>query len=253
VDAIVLAGGLGTRMGGLDKSGLLLGGETFLERILRLLEPLVDSAVVVASRGRRFPDIRARVIHDEQEGVGPLMGLYTGMKASGAEWSFVITVDTPLIRPELVRLLEDRAKGWDAVVPCSGTGIEPLCAVYSRRCIPAMECVVGERRIAAFWPFVRLRLLHRPEVESVDPEGLSFMNVNTPADYESVRSAFASGAAGPPVVRRESGIGCQSVGSRSVLPVPISPDPGLTFLANGSLVEARKHPLGGDAGPGGDP
>jgi molybdopterin-guanine dinucleotide biosynthesis protein A len=195
VNAIVLAGGLGTRMGGLDKSRLLLGGETFLERILRLLEPLVDSTVVVARRGHRFPGIRARLIHDESEGLGPLMGLYTGMKASHAEWSFVTSVDAPFISPDLVRLLEGRAKGWDAAVPCSATGFEPLCAVYSHRCISAMERVAEERRIVAFWPLVRLRVVSRPEVESVDPDGLSFMNVNTPADYESVRSAFASGAA----------------------------------------------------------
>jgi molybdopterin-guanine dinucleotide biosynthesis protein A len=195
VNAIVLAGGLGTRMGGIDKSRLLLGGETFLERILRLLEPLVDSTVVVARRGRRLSGIRALVIHDESEGLGPLMGLYTGMKASHAEWSFVTSVDAPFVRPDLVRLLQERARGWDAAVPRSASGFEPLCAVYSRRCIPAMERVAEERRVAAFWPLVRLRVVSRPEVESVDPEGLSFVNVNTPADYESARSAFASGAA----------------------------------------------------------
>jgi molybdopterin-guanine dinucleotide biosynthesis protein A len=195
MNAIVLAGGRGSRMGGIDKAFLRMGGETFVDRIVRLLEPLVESVIVVTNDPEKYRGSRVRAVSDETAGRGPLMGLYSGLKASAAERSFVTTVDAPLLRPGLVERLRGLADGWDAVVPRSSFGLEPLCAIYSRRCIPAIERTLAEGRIVSFYPFIRVRILPPSAVEDVDPDGASFLNVNSPADYVAVQAAFRSGAA----------------------------------------------------------
>jgi molybdopterin-guanine dinucleotide biosynthesis protein A len=195
MNAIILAGGRGRRMGGIDKSSLRLGGETFIERILRVLEPFHESILIVTNDPDRFTGIQARRVRDQSEGRGPLMGLYSGLKESSTELNFVTAVDVPLLCPALVRYLCARAEDpggpeADVVVPCSERGIEPLCAVYARRCIPSIEAVLDQGRIVSFFPLVRVRQVPASTVSEIDPGGLSFLNVNTPEDFAAVEDAF---------------------------------------------------------------
>jgi molybdopterin-guanine dinucleotide biosynthesis protein A len=81
-------------------------------------------------------------------------------------------------------MLRDESDGWDALVPSSEKGVEPLCAVYTKKCIPAIAQVLEQRRIVAFYPLVRVRILPKETIRQVDPRGLSFLNVNTRQDYE---------------------------------------------------------------------
>ncbi len=192
MNAIILAGGRGRRIGGIAKAFLRLGDATFIDRILSVLAPLFDAVVIAASDPGPFARLGARVVSDEKEGMGPLMGLYTGLKASDSERSFVTTADTPLLQAGLVRRLveeseeesEEESDGCDALVPSWERGLEPLCAVYARSCIPAIEKVLDQGRIIAFYPLVRVRVVPEHAVRQSDPQGLSFLNVNTREDYE---------------------------------------------------------------------
>ncbi len=197
MDAIILAGGGGRRMNGVRKAFLRLQGETFIERILRVVGPLVDAVLVTANEPELYAHLPVRVVPDERPGLGPLMGIYSGLRASGAELAFVTAVDTPLLVEPLVRRLLSPGRECDAFVPRRAGKAEPLCAVYARRCLPAMEKVMGEGsvspdggpsagRIIAFYPHVRVCWLEEPEVRSLDPAGTSFLNVNTQADYDAL-------------------------------------------------------------------
>jgi len=200
MNAIILAGGLSRRMNGTRKAFLRLGGETFLERVMGVLRPLVESFLIVTNEPERYAGLGARVLRDEQEGVGPLMGIYSGLKASGSETNFVTAVDTPLLAADLVRRLGQDGNGCDVLVPRWKGELEPLCAVYSRRCLPAIQSVLeleragtadGPRgRIIAFFPLVRVCVVEQPVVMALDPDGRSFFNVNTAEDYEKLRASF---------------------------------------------------------------
>ncbi len=194
MNAIVLAGGRSRRMDGARKAFLRLGGETFLHRTLRVLAPVVQSFLIVTNEPDLYAGFGAQVVQDEKEGVGPLMGIYSGLKASGSDASFVTAVDTPLVSPGLVRRLMDADPQCDVSVPRWGGEVEPLCAVYSRRCLPAIESALEENpvnpRIIAFFPHVRVCILDESEVQAFDPEGLSFFNVNTQSDYEALAARF---------------------------------------------------------------
>jgi len=188
VDAIILAGGSAVRLGGANKALLQVGGERFIDRILRTLAPLFHSFTIVSSDPRPYRDLGVRVIADEQQGLGPLMGLYSGLKASRGEASFVTAVDTPLVSAKLVERLLQTEDSCDAMVPKWNGNPEPLCAVYARRCLPHVERVLERRRIVSFFPLVRVCYLEESAVAEVDPLGRSFLNVNSPADYEALRS-----------------------------------------------------------------
>jgi molybdenum cofactor guanylyltransferase len=198
MNAIVLAGGLSRRMNGIPKPFLRLGGQTFLERILAVVTPLVDAVLIVTNHPEQCAGLGARVVSDEREGGGPLMGIYSGLKASSAEACFVTAADTPLLSRALVERLVSPVS-WsdcDVRVPRWRGYFEPLCAVYARRCLPAIEETMeghpagsaAAPRITTFFPLVRVCSLEEAEVRSLDPEGLSFLNVNTQEDYERIRS-----------------------------------------------------------------
>ena len=193
LDAIILAGGRGQRMGGTEKAFLRLGrgnpggrdGTTFIEHLVATLAPLVRSVIVSTNDPRQYSHLAGvRVVPDEKPGQGPLMGLYVGLKASSAEWCLVTCVDAPLVRVGLIQLLASETPGFDAVVPVWERGPEPLCALYARRCLPAIEKTIHLRRVVSFYPSVRVNLLPEAAVRGVDPEGLSFFNTNTIEDYD---------------------------------------------------------------------
>ena len=134
----------------------------------------------------------ARVVRDEREKSRPLMGIYSGFKASASDASFVTAADTPLLAEALVRRLMEAGQECDACVPRWKGEVEPLCAVYSRRCLPAIESVLDANpsnpRIISFFPLARACFVEESAVRRLDPEGLSFFNVNTRADYDALRA-----------------------------------------------------------------
>lgn len=188
MDAIILAGGQGRRMGGVEKAFLRLGNQSFIEHLLMTLSPLAETIILTTNAPDLYAHLHGvRVVADEQPGKGPLMGLYSGLRASAAEWSFVTSVDAPLLQPALVRRLADEARGCDAVVPSWEKGPEPLCALYARRCLAAIKSALPMGRVISFYPSVRVRLIPESAVRCVDPAGLSFLNVNAAEDYEKLR------------------------------------------------------------------
>ena len=197
MNAIILAGGLSRRMHGFPKAFLRLGGQTFLERILAVVSPLVDTVLIVTNEPERCAGVDARVVPDEREGGGPLMGIYSGLKACGVEASFVTAADTPLLSRALVERLVNSWNDCDVRVPRWRGYFEPLCAVYARRCLHSIEETMDRHpagaaapRIIDFFPLVRVCPLEEAEVRSLDPEGLSFLNINTDADYRRIRPIF---------------------------------------------------------------
>jgi molybdopterin-guanine dinucleotide biosynthesis protein A len=185
MDAIILAGGRGTRMGGVDKASLKLGDTTFIEHLVNTLSLLAATVFVSVSSLEGFcaPE-GVRVVTDDPPGRGPLGGLRAGLEASEAEWCFVACVDAPLLQPSLVRLLAGWTADADAVVPVWDHGPEPLCALYARRCLPAIEKTMHQGRVISFHPLVRTRHVPQAAVRRADPAGWSFVNTNTRADYE---------------------------------------------------------------------
>jgi molybdopterin-guanine dinucleotide biosynthesis protein A len=96
----------------------------------------------------------------------------------------------PFLAPELARaLIRMSGGGADLVAPVHENYFEPLLALYSKRCLPAIAESLenGERQIVSFYKKVRVKTLAEEEWRPLDPEGGSFRNVNTPGDWERLQ------------------------------------------------------------------
>jgi molybdopterin-guanine dinucleotide biosynthesis protein A len=149
---------------------------------------LSDDLVVVTNDADRYEPLTlpARLVPDEHRGIGSLMGIYSGLKVARHTHALVVACDMPFLSLPLLRYMVPLAPGQDVVIPRIGGFLEPLHAIYSRACLPAMARLLaeGRRQIIAFFDEVRVRYVEEAEVDQLDPDHLSFVNVNTPDDWE---------------------------------------------------------------------
>ncbi len=189
VASIVLAGGKGLRLGG-SKALEVVGGRRLLDRVVERLRQVGGRILVVTSREQL--DILTEFDHDAvlvdvYPDMGPLGGIYTGLMASPCQYNIVVACDMPFLSVRLLRYLAKLCRGFDAVVPSLSPGtLEPLHAVYSRSCAGAIKARLdsGDLKVDAFLRGVRVRYVERAECLKLDPQLLSFFNINHPADLE---------------------------------------------------------------------
>jgi molybdopterin-guanine dinucleotide biosynthesis protein A len=97
----------------------------------------------------------------------------------------------PFLNPAVIRYLVSQKGQADIVIVLVRQGVQPTHAVYSRRCLPVFEEMVHSGRLKVQdilgHPSLRVRLVKYDELREIDPEGHSFLNVNTPTDLEAVR------------------------------------------------------------------
>jgi len=185
---IVLCGGRSRRMGS-PKALLPFGGETMLQRVVRLLGAVVSPIVVVGAPLQSLPDLPADVIvtFDDREGRGPLEGLRSGLTAlpDGVEIAYVTSCDVPLIVAGFAERMIDLLGDHDVAVMEIDGFAHPLSAVYRRTTLPHVEDLLAHDRLRPVFLFdlVRTRRVRPAEVSDVDPQLLTLRNLNTPEDY----------------------------------------------------------------------
>jgi molybdopterin-guanine dinucleotide biosynthesis protein A len=211
--AAILAGGRARRLGGGDKSALLVGDDSILERQLAVLGSLtphiliVGSAVATASAtepasvsadeapfamaSAGATRSGARMVEDRIPGAGALGGLYTALMEAETDQVLVIACDMPFISAPFLTALAALGAGVDAAVPRDAYGRHPLCASYQRRVAAQLKLRIdaGALRIVDALNDFGVRDIGCDELAPFDPDGRLLLNVNTPADYERARRA----------------------------------------------------------------
>jgi molybdopterin-guanine dinucleotide biosynthesis protein A len=196
VTPIVLAGGAGTRLGGVNKALMEIGGRRVVDRLLDVLRPLGTEIVLVNNDGSLAGLAGTRVVPDAEPGAGALMGLYSGLRAVSTPLATATACDMPFVSITLLRALLALADEYDAVVPVLGEQPEPLHAVYRTTCVVAIAdaLAAGRKRMVSFFDAVRVRYVAEEALRVWDPELRSFLNVNRPADLERARAIAGQGA-----------------------------------------------------------
>jgi molybdopterin-guanine dinucleotide biosynthesis protein A len=176
---------------GRDKALLELNGVTLIVRTARLVESVAGASAIVGD-SVRLEGLSLRVIDDDFPGAGPLGGIATALRSSGAEWNLVIACDMPYLTREWLDYLIARALRSDAeiVMPMNDRGAEPLCAMYRKRCLSAIRAALdgGTRKVTDGMAGIRTDHVEPAEWKGFDSEGLLFKNMNSPADYEEAKS-----------------------------------------------------------------
>ncbi len=191
--AIILVGGRSARMGQ-PKATLRLRGITLIERTVAELAPAFDDIVVVAapeSEALELPSLgAATIVHDDDAYQGPVGALTRGLRAARHELAFACSCDLPMLRSEVASWLKSLVDECDAVIPQVGGRLQPLHAVYRRRCARALDAMVarGERRLSAIADAVNAHIVYEDEYRRADPDALSCFNINTPEDYARAKT-----------------------------------------------------------------
>jgi molybdopterin-guanine dinucleotide biosynthesis protein A len=197
VAGAIIAGGPASRLGGVAKPFLAVGGRTIAERQLALLRPALARVLVVANDPAPWAPLGVEVVPDRFANVGPLGGIHAALAAvDDCDAVVCVAGDLPFLAPALIAALRDRAPGADAVAPRTAGGIEPLCARYARAVFPSVRARLraGELAVHAFLQGGTVDWLEGAELAALDPDGHSFFNVNTPEDLRRADEIAGRGA-----------------------------------------------------------
>jgi molybdopterin-guanine dinucleotide biosynthesis protein A len=181
VTGVILAGGKSRRMGR-DKATLVVAGERLVTRTEAMLRGLFAEVIIAGDR----PDLAREdlpCVPDRHPG-SALGGVHGALAAAGTPWIFVVPCDLAYPDAALVRfILARRDDRWDAVVPCTPGGFEPVFALYHRRCLEPVAAMLarGELRIYDLYRQIRVCLLDA----AILPAGWerALLNLNTPDEF----------------------------------------------------------------------
>lgn len=194
ISGVVLAGGQSRRMGK-DKRNLEWGGTKFLDKVCLTLGELFDEIILVTAI-EDYPcgHLPVRLVTDAIPHTGSLGGLFTGIKEASHSSVFVVACDMPFLNHLVISRLCGLPEN-DVVMAKLSTGYQPLHARYSKRCSHIVEQMIqdGNLRIHSLIqnPSLSVQIVEESLFDDIDPHGYSFLNINTPSDYEFARKAVS--------------------------------------------------------------
>jgi molybdopterin-guanine dinucleotide biosynthesis protein A len=179
VTGVVLAGGQGSRMGGVDKGLQPFRGKPMVAHVIERLAPQVGEILVNANRNPQdYAAFGHRVIADEIEGfAGPLAGFERGLAHAAGRLIITVPCDSPFLPQDLVARLRDALERGEAQLAVAKTGDQPH-PVFSlmRRDVHASlrEFLTSGQRKIDKW-YSALKVVEVP----FDDEADAFLNINT--------------------------------------------------------------------------
>ena len=183
---------------GKDKSQLLLGGVTLLQRVVLSVLPLVSETIVILSKQQSIPPELEKSSEPIKFGIdsvpkqGPLQGIADAIPllSDKAEFVFVLSCDLPHLTSEwLVSMREKLSMSSALEIVCSANGdhLNPLISVYRADTIKRAKELVesGNRSCLALLDDCSHSAIKPPQAQSYLIE-----NINTPQEYKQALSLF---------------------------------------------------------------
>jgi molybdopterin-guanine dinucleotide biosynthesis protein A len=189
--SIILAGGKSLRLGQ-SKALQVIEGKSLIQWVVDRLAILSTEIIIATANGEAIPcssAVRIKTVADIYPGKGPLAGIYSGLIASSSSRAIVVGCDTPFLSVGLLEYMTHIRSTFDVVVPRIKKEVEPLCAVYSKNCLAPIQELLeqNELMISKLFSMVKVRYIEEDEINSFDPEHLSFFNINNQADLTRAR------------------------------------------------------------------
>ena len=185
VTGIVLAGGQGRRMGGVDKGLQPLRGRPMVAWVIERFAPQVDEVLINANQNlERYGALGHRVIPDEIRGyAGPLAGLHRGLTETAHDLVATVPCDSPFLPNDLVARLRTALEQKQSEIAVARTGDQPhpVFCLCRRSVLPGLTAFLagGGRKIDAWYANLKVA-----EVAFDDNPG-AFSNVNTEAELKA--------------------------------------------------------------------
>ncbi|MGD8658641.1 MAG: molybdenum cofactor guanylyltransferase [Desulfobacterales bacterium] len=191
---VILSGGLNTRFNGQNKALVRVGPRRILDRLYDIFSDLFAEVILVTNHPLKFIDWDLTIVTDIFSVRSSLTGIHAGLFYMQNPYAFFSACDTPFLKKELVKSLVEQIEGnTDIIMPETAAGFEPLCAIYSKRCLKQAEQHLKENKFKIQWAFRGHRIQYIPEsvLLQKDPELISFFNINTPQDLVRAEELIA--------------------------------------------------------------
>jgi molybdopterin-guanine dinucleotide biosynthesis protein A len=197
VSAAILCGGKGRRLGGVDKSRLVVDGRSFVERQLEVLRTLTPHLLLVDRDLERTCPPGVRAVADLVPGTGPLGGILTALEAATTDYTMIVACDMPYLTGGFLAYLVAQTPGVDAVIPADAAGRHVLCGVFHRGVAPAFRARIERRalRVDEALRDLCVRTIPAATVADFDTDGRLLLNVNTQDDYRRATAGHLQGTA----------------------------------------------------------
>ncbi|HET8789833.1 MAG TPA: molybdenum cofactor guanylyltransferase MobA [Modicisalibacter sp.] len=193
ITVLILAGGQGRRMGGVDKGWTSFAGRPLIAHVLSRVQGQAGSVLINANRSLdAYRELGARVVEDREGGFqGPLMGIWSGLAVASTPWVIVVPCDTPALPADLVVRLRDGLRNvsgeGDIAVAHDGERAHPVVALIRRSLVDDLgEALAGGERKIDRW-YARHACCHVDFSDQPD----AFANLNSPEDKAALAAHFS--------------------------------------------------------------
>lgn len=188
---VLLAGGQSQRFGS-NKALAGLGSCRLIEYPARTLAELFQPRLLITNTPELYEFLNWPMTPDLSPGTGPLAGIEAALSCVATPFIFVAACDMPYLDPALIIHLCSLAPGYDAVIPVTASGLEPLHGVYGQTALPMISAALagGTRKLQLILTDLKVRAVSETEMLAVSPSALqSFSNINTVDDLPITKSS----------------------------------------------------------------
>lgn len=184
----ILLGGKSSRYGS-NKAFVELDGVRLVERVAEVMKSLFHRVILLTNTPKEYSYLQLPMVEDLIQGFGPMGGIYTGLMTMQDDAGFFVACDMPFLNRKLIRRMVEVKGDFDAVVPRMDWMLEPLHALYSKKCLPAIQEAIGhdEHQILKCFARMRVRYMDEEELRLWDQDLRSFFNINKPQDLPEAR------------------------------------------------------------------
>lgn len=190
---MILAGGSGTRFGGIQKARLKIGGKTIISRIIETIGDLFPEIIIVTNTPSEFSDCSGcKITGDYFLEQGPLAGIHAALKTSSFDAVFVFAGDMPFLNKEIVRKQIDAFNGSDFEIftPKIGDLVEPLHSVFRKSILDDLEIYLSEHHERSTRDFIAGKNTGYLKLEDSPETKRAFSNINSPSDIKRIKADF---------------------------------------------------------------
>ena len=188
ISCAILAGGQSRRFGK-DKTLEKLNGKSLTEILANKLLEVSDDVMIISKNSEKFDfkNDKIRFLTDFTEKQSPLAGIITALKNARNNKVFVISADTPFLKPALISFLAKYSDDFDIVLTVVNEKINTLCGLYDVKVADSFKEGFDSGKYKILDNFENFKVMYindDSEIKKFDPELLSFININTKEDFE---------------------------------------------------------------------
>jgi molybdopterin-guanine dinucleotide biosynthesis protein A len=184
---VILAGGKSSRMK-FNKAFAQIAGKSVISIIVDKFASFFDETIIISNDPQLYYDLGPVVHTDIYPHMGPVSGIHSGLFHASHDQAFILGCDVPFMNMELVKYMINLLDDYDCVVPEIDTYLQPLSAVYTKKCLPVLtNCLKNDKvKLIRIFEELETLILNRNELKKFGVVEELFLNVN---DLEALNRA----------------------------------------------------------------